>query len=762
MKKILLFLSAILVAQMANAWYVVGSNVDAFGGEWSTSGAPEMTLQADGTYLLADVALNTGDQFKFIEYRNWDSNLGPGATVQPNTEYNLYSGGGNATYGGLSGVCDIILDASKKTMKVVSDAGAAETTKYYVYFDNSASNWSKVNAYAWGAADFGGWPGKQLTATTPEGYYIAEYEGVADPAGAGLIFNDGSSQTADLTWRSNAIYTKDGDTGKTYDGGVVEPETETLTYNVTVPTGTPACYIAGEMNGWSFTAMTKVDETHYTITLDNVTKAMKYKYTYGESWDNVEMQADGVTDVQDRTYSENDVVAAWKGLATSQPETLTYNVTVPAGTPACYIAGEMNGWSFTAMTKVDDTHYTVTIDNVTKAMKYKYSASTSWDNVEMQADGVTDVQDRTYSENDVVAAWKGLTTTEPETPGTLTYNVTVPEGTAACYIVGEFNDWAAFVRMTKVDAVRYTITLENVTKSMEYKYTCGERWDNVELTIDGSEVANRTWSESDVVEKWLTPVYGELETLTYNVTVPAGTPACYIAGEKNGWTFTEMTKVDDTHYTITFDNVTKSMQYKYTCGEDWEYVEMQADGVTDVENRTWSENDVVVAWAATPTVEQPETLTYNVTVPAGTETCYIVGDMTAWSFTEMTKVDDTRYTITFDNVTKSSKYKYTSGPDWAYVETWADGSFVSDRTWSENDVVEAWTSVWSSVASVEVADVKVYGANGMLCVRAAEKVTLNVYNAQGMLVKALVVEGAADINLAAGLYIVNGTKVLVY
>ncbi len=668
MKKVLLFLCAMMVAQLAQAWYVVGS----FCG-WDVNQAVEMTKQADGTYLLADYTLETGVEFKFIETRGWGSNLGPGTNVQPNTEYKLYANGGNAVWQGETGACDIVLDATAKKMKVVSDAGVVEATKYYVYFDNSASNWDEVYVYTWGSVSFGEWPGTKLTEKTPEGYYIAVCEAMSDPAGAGLLFNVGgdANKTGDLEWRTNAIYNKDGDTGKTYDGGVVEPEKESLVYNVTVPAGTPACFIAGEMNGWSFTEMTKVDETHYTITIEEVTKAMKYKYCASASWDNVEMQADGETDVQNRTWSENDVVATWKGITTTDPDTpeetgVTYNVTVPAGTPACYISGGMNDWTFTEMTMVDETHYTITIAEATKAMKYKYSASASWDNVEMQADGVTDVQDRTWSENDVVAAWKGL---------------------------------------------------------------------------------------ADV----------ETETLTYNVEVPVGTPACYIAGDMNSWAFTAMTKVDDTHYTITFDNVHKAMGYKYACGDSWEYEEVTAEG-GNVGNRTWSENDVVAAWEATPSTEPetPETLTYDVTVPAGTPACYISGGMNDWTFTEMTKVDDTHYTITFNDVTKSTEYKYFNGPDYAYAECYADLNYRANRTWAESDVVEAWESTWSSVESVEAAGVKVYGANGVLCVRAAEEVALNVYNAQGMLVKALVVEGAADINLAAGMYIVNGTKVLVY
>ncbi|MBQ5387562.1 MAG: hypothetical protein IIU55_00585 [Paludibacteraceae bacterium] len=99
------------------------------------------------------------------------------------------------------------------------------------------------------------------------------------------------------------------------------------------------------------------------------------------------------------------------------------------------------------------------------------------------------------------------------------------------------------------------------------------------------------------------------------------------------------------------------------------------------------------------------TLTYNVTVPEGTYTCYLVGEMNGWAFTnEMTKVDDTHFTITLDEVHDGMGYKYCSGPDWAYAEKTAAGEDVSNRTYSENDVVEAWAAVYvpTAVENVEV------------------------------------------------------------
>ena len=563
------------------------------------------------------------------------------------------------------------------SLVVVMITMIANAAEYSVYFDNSTAKWSKVNVYGWNGVDFGTWPGSAVTETTEEGYYKVTVTADADPAtlGAKIIFNNGSAQTADLAWVTDGIYNQTGNTGNLYGGGSVEMFEFSIYFdNSTANWSTVNVYGWNGVNfgAWPGSAITeKTAEGYYKVTVKETVSPAGASVIFNDGTS----QTDDLIWVDNAIYNQNgNTGKLYDGTVIPNPDPdpetgVTYNVTVPVGTPACYIAGEMNSWTQQEMNKVDDTHYTLTIENATKAMKYKYSASASWDNVEMQADGVSDVQDRTWSENDVVAAWKGLTTTDPSDP----------------------------------------------------------------------------------------------ETLTYSVTVPAGTPACYIAGAMNDWSFTEMTKVDDTHYEITFENVTKATQYKYACGDSWDYEEVTAEGGM-VQNRTWSANDVVAAWKATPSTEPeiPETLTYNVTVPAGTLYCFIAGEMNDWSFTEMTKVDDTHYTITFDDVTKSTKYKYSSGDSWEYVETWADGNDVLDRKWSESDIVEAWKSVWTSVSSVEVADVKVYGANGVLCVRAAEEVALNVYNAQGMLVKALVVEGAADINLAAGLYIVNGTKVLVY
>lgn len=206
-----------------------------------------------------------------------------------------------------------------------------------------------------------------------------------------------------------------------------------------------------------------------------------------------------------------------------------------------------------------------------------------------------------------------------------------------------------------------------------------------------------------------------MSALTYNVTVPEGTKVCYIAGAMNGWSHTEMTKVDETHYTLEVATATNEMEYKYCSGPDWKYVEKKADG-SDIENRKYSESDVVAKWGAVynpEVVVEKKDMVYNVTVPAGTNACYIAGDMTSWGHREMTKVDDTHYTITL-TAAPDDAYKYCSGPDWKYVELKADGGEVQNRSYAENDEVAKWKEVYNEGGTINPQDVYYVTGNAAL------------------------------------------------
>ena len=85
-------------------------------------------------------------------------------------------------------------------------------------------------------------------------------------------------------------------------------------------------------------------------------------------------------------------------------------------------------------------------------------------------------------------------------------------------------------------------------------------------------------------------------------------------------------------------------------------------------------------------------LTYTVTVPAGTEKCYIAGAFAQsnWNtFVEMTKVgDEDKFTIEIAGAKETDEYKYACQADWVYAEV-IDGG--GNRTqWTALDNVTAW------------------------------------------------------------------------
>ena len=119
------------------------------------------------------------------------------------------------------------------------------------------------------------------------------------------------------------------------------------------------------------------------------------------------------------------------------------------------------------------------------------------------------------------ATYEGATPVELASTITVTevvvFNVTVPVGTPACYIVGNFNgqNWDSFNPMQEVDDTHYTWSFKTTTMDFVYKYTCTASWDNVEVNADGSDVANRTYNENDVVAMFK-GYENYSENITYN------------------------------------------------------------------------------------------------------------------------------------------------------------------------------------------------------------------------------------------------------
>lgn len=83
--------------------------------------------------------------------------------------------------------------------------------------------------------------------------------------------------------------------------------------------------------------------------------------------------------------------------------------------------------------------------------------------------------------------------------------------------------------------------------------------------------------------------------VTYTVQVPPETNSVFIAGQFNGWSLSWMERLDSVTFRATIQGATPDMLYKYVCGPEWKYVEVNADG-SDKSDRTWAALDFVERW----------------------------------------------------------------------------------------------------------------------------------------------------------------------
>ncbi len=128
----------------------------------------------------------------------------------------------------------------------------AKPSGYIAYFDNSLSNWDMVYVYSWtgNTQHCGNWPGTKVTEIKElngKRYHVA-YLPVAE-ASTMIIFNNGTgTQTADLLFQPNGVYTKSG-FSHTVSGidGIFDNTDEAVEYynlqGIRVEIPTPGVYI---------------------------------------------------------------------------------------------------------------------------------------------------------------------------------------------------------------------------------------------------------------------------------------------------------------------------------------------------------------------------------------------------------------------------------------------------------------------------------------------------------------------------------------
>ena len=194
--------------------------------------------------------------------------------------------------------------------------------------------------------------------------------------------------------------------------------------------------------------------------------------------------------------------------------------------------------------------------------------------------------------------------------------------------------------------------------------------------------------------------------VSFKAYLPENTPddaTIYIIGNYCNWDFggakTSEVKTDNGQKYAEFELQVAEfpLQYKYTVGPDWKYVEKDADG-NEIDDRKIDSApeevviDTVAKWAAIPTPPSEEpTIIVNIKafLPENTPddaTVYIIGNYCNWDFggakTSDVKTDDEgkKYAEFELQVAEFPlEYKYTVGPDWAYEEVKADGSRVDNR-----------------------------------------------------------------------------------
>lgn len=276
-------------------------------------------------------------------------------------------------------------------------------------------------------------------------------------------------------------------------------------------------------------------------------------------------------------------------FAATQPvSALTYNVTVPAGSKACYITGEMNGWSpsATPMTKVTETTYTLDLPNATVDMKYQYLSGPDWQYIEKDASGAA-ITDRTWSANDVVVKW--LTTFVPDERD-VTIEALVPTDVKELYLVGSFNGWASPSATTKmsfvssgVDGKIFSIVVHSAdAKNMEFKFCAGPAWSYQQTDPKANFVYGTTENSTAVVVNAFQGIFDPAKTGTINITatVPAGTAQAFIQGDFLGWDMTKALEgVKNADGTFSFSiPMVMTIEYRLYNKADWGYPEVDATG----------------------------------------------------------------------------------------------------------------------------------------------------------------------------------------
>ena len=296
----------------------------------------------------------------------------------------------------------------------------------------------------------------------------------------------------------------------------------------------PTVGVKGAWDGWAATTTLTGDNTSASATVNIATAGI---YEFGLDVDG-NFQASGAT--IDKANNSTVVTTNAGNMKlkanvlgdytfTWTYETNTLTVTYPAGEEIdlnkYYVIGLSGNWDIVPANElvpvsVGSKEYSLVanmtagthefkVSDATKDKTYGYAELTKKNYNEVSEGEFSNIKLTLTADAEITITFNGETnaitltsTALTENVAALTYTVTVPAGTAKCYICGAW-DWNTFLEMTPTaNANEFTIDIVGATTAQEYKYTCGEGWEYAEVNADGSTRANRTYNANDVVEKW--------------------------------------------------------------------------------------------------------------------------------------------------------------------------------------------------------------------------------------------------------------------
>ena len=206
---------------------------------------------------------------------------------------------------------------------------------------------------------------------------------------------------------------------------------------------------------------------------------------------------------------------------------------------------------------------------------------------------------------------------------------------------------------------------------------------------------------------WPVVAYAHAVSITFNVTVPAGTSQVYIIGSTDAlgnWQANEgraiaMEQTGEVTWqkTITLQPNT-SYSYMFLCGPAWAYEQSPNVSTTFVTGTTDAERyNTVTAWTSMPEALSP--VTFTVTVPEGTRAVFLIGSdkLGNWEADKgrslkMERQSDGIFSLTVDlSSGEEFRYQYLSGAGWAYRQL-SEAQFLVNTatTLQVNDVVTGW------------------------------------------------------------------------